>query len=167
MRQVIMYGSGINPDETEFSLEQMIPVRVEGFRRRFNQRTAWRGSEDGREGVLNVERSEGDWINAVLIMDIETGEAERLRERESGYRFEQVDADAITPYRSADAAAIEESVPVWIAIGERVDSSLEPIPSYLELCEEGARFWDKRVDGFYEDFLATTENDGVALNHHS
>lgn len=161
---VVGYGSLLSLDELVPFLQtdgsRVVPVRVDGFRRVFNQESVWRvqasdGGEDER-AVLNAVRDEGCSMNAVLVPDVSAEEYEALRVRESGYRMVEVEEDEIEPYADGDSlpGSVEEGV-VLVPTGntERVNDDLLPIPEYVEICLEGARHWGEE---FHDEFLRTT-----------
>lgn len=164
---IVGYGSLLSPDELvpflKTDASRVVPVRVEGFRRVFNQESVWRakvteGGEDER-AVLNAVRDEGRSMNAVLVPDLSSDEYEALRVRESGYRMVEAEKEDIAPYRTDEDDLPEDDV-VLIPTGrdERVNDDLLPIPEYVEICAEGARYWG---ESFREEFLRTTEVRGT------
>jgi len=163
---VIGYGSLLSPDELvpflQTDASRVKPVRVEGFRRVFNQESVWRvrasEGDDDERAVLNAVRDDGSSMNAVLVPDLSGEEYEALRVRESGYRMVEVESDCIEPYADGDdelpAEAEDDIVLVPTGRDERVDDGLLPIPEYVDICLEGARHWG---DEYHDDFLRTTE----------
>lgn len=162
---VIGYGSLLSLDELvpflETDASRVVPVRVEGFRRLFNEESVWRvrasEGDDEERAVLNAVRDEGCSMNAVLVPDVSAEEYEALRVRESGYRMVEVEDDEIEPYADEEdefPEGVEDDI-VLVPTGreERVDDDLLPIPEYVEICLEGARHWG---DGFHEEFVRTT-----------
>lgn len=157
---LICYGSLLSPDElvpfldTDGYRSRVTPVRVDGFRRIFNQRSVWRANAgDGEEaGVLNAVLDLDRWMNAILVPDLSQTEYDALRRRERGYRMVEVEPSQIEGY--GDGEPPENDV-VLLPTGNhgRVDGSVEPVPSYVDICLNGARRWS---DGFYDDFLDTT-----------
>ena len=154
---VVCYGSLLSPDELVPFLDgdgsRAVTVRVDGFRRVFNQRSVWRAgaSESNGSAVLNAIRDDS-WINAVLVPELSRQEYDALRRRERGYRMVEVEESAIEAYGEEDPCRDDI---LLIATGkeENVDGSLNPIPEYVDICLKGAR---ARGDGFYNDFLNTT-----------
>ncbi|RLE47612.1 MAG: hypothetical protein DRJ31_08575, partial [Candidatus Methanomethylicota archaeon] len=69
--------------------------------------------------------------------------------RERGYERIEIEKGLIKFY---DHPA-EPRGRIWTYTGKRIRSDIMPIPSYLDLCIEGAREWGER---FYRDFLNTT-----------
>ena len=53
---MVAYGGLVHPDEPDFSYHDSTEVRVEGYRRIFNQKASWRTGNGS--AVLNIE--EGD-----------------------------------------------------------------------------------------------------------
>lgn len=163
---LVGYGSLLSPDELNGFLgdgedpeERLVPVRVEGFRRVFNQRSVWRAeaSEDNGDAVLNAVRAEDrgpSSMNAVAVPDLSSVEYESLRKREWGYRMVEVRTESLEPYRAEDELPETE---IWLlptGREERVEEGLSPIPEYVEICLEGARYWG---EDFRDEFIETTE----------
>lgn len=164
---IIGYGSILNPEDItdEFThLDgRVCPVRIDGFKRIFNQEASWRETSESQRAVLNVIQSGEDWFNGILIGDLSRGEFIDLKRRERGYRFVEVEADQIETYDQNDIdldgvsvnwSVVEEQDIIMTTTGNKTDSEASPIPEYLEICKEGAQHWG---DVFYHDFLETTE----------
>ncbi len=148
---VLGYGSLLNPSEIDRTAGmgyEATPVKVEGWTRTFDQETVWRPTEGSERAVLTVEPSD-DWINAVLITDLSEGDFENFETREAGYRSETVPRDSIEPYDDG-SVDVDEAL---ISVGTRRRDDIDPIPSYVELCLEGAAEWG---DEFLRDFVETT-----------
>ena len=159
---VIGYGSLLSPDELvpflETDASRVTPVRVEGFRRVFNQESVWRAKategDENEIAVLNAVRDDTSSMNGVLVPDLSTGEYDALRARESGYRMVEVENEAIEPYGADSEDDLPEDDVVLVPTGNRVKDELLPIPEYIDICLEGARYWG---DGFRDEFLRKTE----------
>lgn len=159
---ILGYGSLLSPDELvpflETDASRVTPVRVEGFRRVFNQESVWRAKvTDGGEdeiGVLNAVRDRGSSMNAVLVPDLSSDEYEALRVRESGYRMVEAEKEAIGHYAEDEKGSLPEDDVVLVPTGNRVNDDVLPIPEYVEVCLEGARHWG---ESFRDEFLRTTE----------
>ena len=159
---VIGYGSLLSPDELvpflETDASRVTPVRVEGFRRVFNQESVWRAKategDENEIAVLNAVRDKTSSMNGVLVPDLSTGEYDALRARESGYRMVEVEHEAIEPYGSDSEGDLPEDDVILVPTGKRVNDELLPIPEYIDICLEGARYWG---DGFRDEFLRTTD----------
>lgn len=160
---VIGYGSLLSPDELvpflQTDASRVVPVRVEGFRRVFNEESVWRvqasKGDDDERAVLNAVRDDDFSMNAVLVPDVSAKEYEALRVRESGYRMVEVESDDIEPYADEDIPESTEDGVVLVPTGreERVNDDLLPIPEYIDICLEGARHWGEQ---FRDEFLRTT-----------
>lgn len=155
---VIGYGSILAPTEIDLVLtaceDRVVPVKVDGFKRVFNQEASWRDVDGPERGVLNVVRDDDHWFNGVLLADLDREEFERYRERERGYRLIEVEREAIDPYDTGDGLILTELELVLIATGKKPRDAIEPIGEYLDLCLEGAETWGRE---FEEDFRTTTE----------
>ena len=148
---VFVYGSLLDPaalDTCFDDVEQRVwPVRGQGFERVCNQRASWRATDGTQQGVLNVVRADGAWCNGLLVTDIQREEFQAFSDREAGYRLVELPATDIEPYaaRNVDTTHIDTTVPpidehdlVLTTTGTKVDHDIDPIPSYLDECLEGA-----------------------------
>ena len=87
MLGIITYGSLINTQEAGKQQEHpahTIPIKLENFKRSFNQRPAWRKSTGEHSAVLNVETSEQYWLNGVCYC-FNHFDFTALDDRERGY----------------------------------------------------------------------------------
>lgn len=155
---LIGYGSLIQPSElaklaTE-TPDRAIPVKIDGLKRVFDQRTSRRTDDDVECAVANVVRSADSWTNGVLLPDVSRAEFDEFRERERWYRLIEVPAGDIDPYDRTDASRIEAQDVVLTTTGLETDADIEPIPEYVDACLEGAAAWG---ENFREDVLETTE----------
>ncbi len=149
---VLGYGSLTNPREIERTVGgefDATPVKVEGLTRTFDQETVWRPTDGRERAVLTVSPSDG-WINAVLISGLDGDDLENFETREAGYRSEKVDVAEVEPYEGGDLE-VEEAL---VSVGTRRRDDITPIPSYVELCLDGAEEWSEE---FLRDFVETTE----------
>jgi len=163
MLGIITYGSLINTQEIEKQQDDpthIIPVKLETFKRSFNQRPAWRKSTGEYSAVLNVQISEQNWLNGVCYcyadFDFTT-----LDNRERGYSRTVVPPDKINGYqghRLPDLAGIF----IYLGKKEYEHSTLLPNPDYLDICLKGAKNWG---EDFYRDFLNTTHINNGRLLH--
>jgi len=150
---ILTYGSLLNTDELEelFPEANYVPVRIDGYRRHFAQKSTFRDGENGERGVLAVEEDENSWCNGLLIYPIEQSEFDEYKERESGYEISEIEINCISPYKNH---TLPELTDVVIPCGARPLSNPKPIPTYAALCIEGAQEWG---DQFVTDFLLTTD----------
>lgn len=154
---VLGYGSILAPEElAEIGRKRaqgVMPVRVHGFKRLFNQEASWRDTDKDKRGVLNVVRDTERWFNAVLVTDLNKREFRAFRERERGYALVEVKSENIEPYDESDESTIGVNELILVATGTKTSGEIEPIPSYVRVCKEGAKQWGEE---FYEDFLTST-----------
>jgi len=164
---IIGYGSILNPDDITEEFDHLdrrvCPVRVDDFKRIFNQEASWRQTSQDERAVLNVVQSNENWFNGILIGDLSRAEFADLQHRERGYRFVEVESNQIDIYNPEDIepdginvnwSAVEEQDLILTTTGKKTDSGALPISDYLEICKEGAQRWG---DVFFQDFLETTE----------
>ena len=165
MLGIITYGSLINTQEVEKLREHpthVIPIKLETFKRSFNQRPAWRKSTGEHSAVLNVETSAQNWLNAVCYcytdFDFTT-----LDDRERGYSRTAVQPDKISYYQGHNLPELEK-VSIYLGKTEYLSNTLLPNPDYLDICLRGAKNWG---EDFYYDFLNTTHiNNGISLHEY-
>jgi hypothetical protein len=162
MLGIIAYGSLINRQETEAQMaapEYIIPIRLEGFKRSFNQRPAWRKSTGKHCAVLNAQRSRQGWLNAVCYC-YSNFDFTALDIRERGYSRTSVEPDQINHYPEHKMAKIE-NIFIYLGKKEYENEILLPNPDYLNTCLVGAQGWGEK---FFCDFLDTTHiNNGILL----
>lgn len=158
---VLGYGSLLHPGEVRaiFGVEEeeLVPVRVEGYRRSFRQKSLHREGREGERAILTVHPDPDHWYNAVLA-PLDEEDMEYYRQREAGYTVTEVPLGDVEAYEDEEIAtenhvgtgSYDELV---TAVGDRPLDDPRPIPNYVSLCVEGARHWG---DGFLRDFLVTT-----------
>jgi hypothetical protein len=153
MKGIITYGSLINPTEIELIAPDAsyTPVKVNGFRRHFGQKSVFRKGNNGQRGVLTVEKEYSSWFNGLLMYSLTDDYITSYKERESGYNIKSVDIYDISSY--PEYSLPEELTEVYIAIGDRSLENPQPIPSYLKICMEGAKTFSNE---FLTDFVITT-----------
>jgi hypothetical protein len=162
---VIVYGSLLAPSVLDDLFEDLAgriwPIRLQEFERVCNQTASWRGIDANQRAVLNVRRADDAWCNGLVVTDLQRGEFEAFRERERGYRLVEVHPDHIDLYEPHDIDApldttrpsLDDQDLVLVTTGTKVDHEIDPIPSYLEECIDGASQWG---GAFLADFKATT-----------
>lgn len=151
---LLVYGSLINIKELEkysLSAKTYIPVRINGYKRIFNQEPSWRRNEGNHIGVLNLEYSGNSWINALYI-SLKDNELEMFDIREKGYNKNKIPLKNIEYYFDDE---IPENTLLYTYIGkdEKINNTIMPNHEYLNICLNGAEFFG---DEFYDDFLSTT-----------
>lgn len=158
-RGVLVYGSLLHEPTLSATLSattvaDAIPVKVHGYRRRFDKASAHREGVDGETAILNVAPESGEWLNAVLVPDVPDDEFTEYRKREYRYDLVDVPPSDLRPYDAADATTVGRLDERLIATSEGGLDDPEPIPYYVDKCVEGARGWG---EGFLTDFLVTTD----------
>ena len=88
MYNQIVYGSLLHVDELKKqnidpSLVDL--VKVKGFKRVFNQLPSWRKVDGIKKAVMNIEKDENSWFNALVIKNLDEKYIEDLDHRERGY----------------------------------------------------------------------------------
>lgn len=174
MRQnsaVVAYGSSMHPNAIDEAFGDFnplaIPVDFKGYKRVFNNRSAWRKPEGKQSAVLNVVPDPEHRCNAILIVIQRKDLTDAYEQnKESGYDFERVSLDQVEPYTLPNRYDLNELNQIKVPIGNRVEPDIEPFLSYVEECLEGAKWWDERFnhaddvnydESFLEDFIHTTE----------
>ncbi|MES3517212.1 MAG: hypothetical protein PPP58_06060 [Natronomonas sp.] len=162
---VIGYGSLLQPSAlrsfSESAAKRAVPVRVDGLCRIFNQQTSWRSDDETACAVANAVRDDDAWLNGIVIPDIRRAEFRKFRERERWYRLIEVPIDDVAPYDGDDRSRIEDHELIVTTTGMKTDPNIEPIPSYVAACLDGAATWGETVR---EEFVATTRtNSGDPL----
>jgi hypothetical protein len=151
---IITYGSLIDPDvlESEFGNISYVKIRLSGYRRHFAQRAEYREGEDGENCVASIERSQSDWVSALLVTGLTEDEYEAYLQREKGYNMEEIAPELIHFYDTEwDLDRFDD---ILAPIGNNFVSSLpNPVPSYVQSCVEGAF---KHGTKFGSDFVLTT-----------
>jgi hypothetical protein len=161
---ILAYGSLIHPEEfSRKEIVDVIPVKVRGFKRLFNQKPSWRKGEGNRIGVLNVEHSHEHTINAVCLC-FESEHPDELNSRESGYTQLQVISEHIECY---PGHALPEAIECYLFMGKEEMKRHDILPNcdYLQICMSGAKEWGEH---FYEEFVETTYlANGSKLAHYA
>lgn len=151
---IIVYGSLLNSAELadhDLSTEHVVPVKVRGYKRLFNQKPSWRIGTGDHIGVLNVECASEAWINAICLY-IPYEEQNVFASRESGYIREEIHINAITCY---SGFCMIEDVSYYIYRGkeEKLGKNILPNHEYLDICIQGAEEWG---EDFMREFFTTT-----------
>lgn len=163
---VVVYGSILDPNDLKDlfgNIEgRVLPVKVNGFKRIFNQEASWRETEDLKRAVLNVTQSPENWFNGILVADLSRSEFNQFRERERGYQLVEIKPDQIERFGVTDLDTelsieqlnLESQDLVLTTTGTKTRSDIKPIEEYLDICRKGASKWGQQ---FLRDFLETTE----------
>lgn len=158
---ILGYGSLLNPREVEamFGVEEALlkPVRVDGYRRSFTQKSLVREGDSGERAILTVQPSPEEWFNAVVV-PLADEDMDYYRQREAGYTVTEVDPQDVETYRDKELGVtrnidVDRFDRFVTAVGDRPLEDPRPIPYYVSICVEGARHWG---DTFLTDFVVTT-----------
>jgi len=154
---LIVYGSLINKKELfgvfdYVTKKEVIPIRLNGFKRVFNQEEVWRKGSGKKIAVLNVVKSDNSWFNGILVRSVNENYFKFIDKREEGYKRIKVDPTSI---KFVYGISTKLEGQIWIYTGKehKMRKDILPIPSYLDICLEGTKEWG---EGFYNDFLITT-----------
>ena len=74
MYNQIVYGSLLHVNELikqNIDYKKINFVKVQGFRRVFNQLPSWRKIEGIKKAVMNIEVDTQSWFNAIVIKDLD------------------------------------------------------------------------------------------------
>jgi len=163
MYNLIVYGSLLNPKELlkhDIDLKNIECVKVKGFKRVFNQLPSWRETEGFKKAVLNIEKEQNCWFNAIVIKNLSKKYIEELDQREKGYDRISLKDDAVRNYKDE---SLKNCIIYKGKAGKQSDK-IAPNPNYYKICLEGAKSHFKE---FFADYMKTTyQNDlkgGVKL----
>ena len=149
---LVVYGSLINKNELlkeGISLVDVECVRVQGFKRVFNQEPSYRFVDSINRAVLNVQESKELWFNAIVIKNLSEEYFKTLDEREKGYNRVSLKAEQVISYD-------KKNIPnCFIYIGKKEKESFEILPNeeYLNICLKGVKTFG---EDFHKEFLDTT-----------
>lgn len=150
---IVVYGSLFHRDDLRHlfsSLEDRTArVKLDGYQRVFDARADRRDTIDNRSAVLNLHQGE-DWCNGILVTNLTAAEYGVYARRETTYRFELVNPDAISFYRDDSIDLPDEII---VPCDAPSYNDIRPIPTYVSTCLQGARLWG---DEFYAEFLEKT-----------
>lgn len=155
MNNILVYGSLMNLEEiSKLGLQNksLIPVKLMGHQRAFNQEPSWRKVEEEKRAVLNVINSSSNWFNGIIITGLTEDILVDLDKREMGYNRVNVDMLKVSFYDSIQEMPEGDT---WIYAGkpEKRNVNILPGAEYLKICIQGAGQWG---DFFLEDFFKTT-----------
>ena len=149
----IVYGSLLHPEELKshgISMDMVEFVKVKNYKRVFNQEPSRRRSDTINRAVLNIQRDDNCWFNALLIKNIPENSLKELDIREIGYDRLNLE-DGLVRYYKDDKIA--KNCFVYIGKVGKQNSNIFPNIEYFKLCLNGAK---SHFDKFYLDYLNTT-----------
>ncbi len=153
MYNQIVYGSLLHVDELKkqnIALSKVDLVKVKGFKRIFNQLPSWRKVDGNKKAVMNIEKDENSWFNALVIKDLDEKYIQNLDHRERDYNRTALEDGSVTLH--SDGAVLENCI-VYEGKDGKQSSEILPNPDYFEICKNGAECHGKK---FFEDYLKTT-----------
>ena len=159
---LIVYGSLINKKELfneGISLFDVELVRVSSFRRVFNQEPSYRLVDSINRAVLNIEKDENFWFNAIVIKNLKKEYFDILDKREKGYNRVFLEESIVKTY---DDIQIPNCV-IYQGKSNKQNQEILPNFEYLNICLNGIQDFGKE---FFNDFLRTTyknSKNGLAL----
>ncbi len=152
---ILVYGSLINKDELigeGVDISFCTPVVLEGYKREFSQKSQRPIYLGSNKAVLTVIKDKNSFCNAILVPNIKEKDLEVLDYREAGYNIVKVSFDSLN-FKYQELNEKIDEVYIYLGKDEFYDTSLVPIPKYLDICLKGASSWDEQ---FYNDFIETT-----------
>jgi len=153
MYNQIVYGSLLHPMELKkhnISMDDVEFVRVNGFKRLFNQEPTYRKADSIYRAVLNIQKDENSWFNAILIKNIAKNSLKELDAREAGYNRVNLKDGLVTCYKDGK---IVKNCFVYIGKTGKQNDEILPNIEYFKLCLDGAK---SHFEQFYKDYLKTT-----------
>ncbi|MFB6100036.1 MAG: hypothetical protein ABEK16_02070 [Candidatus Nanohalobium sp.] len=151
---------------------EMMPVKVDGFRRKYDLKTSYGGT------MLDIEKDEKEWMNAVVISGLSEEEKEELDSSESSYETVKVDLEDVESYVEEQRETLEqefENGEVELYIGEprttnrtrkqtyhdRIRTGIDMIGESLEAMY-GETDGEKLAEEMWRDFKQTTYESPIA-----
>jgi len=140
-------------ERKNIDINKLAPVTVSGFKRVFAQEPSWRRSIGIDRAVLTVVEDKDNYINAILVIDLNDTYLKLFDNRERGYRRVNVCASSIKYCQGYGNDLELGDVYLYVGKKEKYNENLIPNPDYLSICTEGAKMWGEE---FYDTFLKTT-----------
>jgi len=153
MYNQIVYGSLLHVDELKkqnIDPSRVDLVKVQGFKRVFNQLPSWRKVDGIKKAVMNIEKDKNSWFNALVIKDIDEAYLQDLDHRERGYNRTALKDGSVTLY--SDGTVLENCI-VYKGKEDKQSSEILPNSDYFTICKDGAECHGKE---FLDDYLKTT-----------
>jgi hypothetical protein len=153
MYNQIVYGSLLHVDELKkqnIDPSRVDLVKVKGFKRVFNQLPSWRKVDGIKKAVMNIEKDENSWFNALVIKDIDEAYLQDLDHRERGYNRTALEDGSVTLY--SDGSVIKNCI-VYKGKEDKQSSEILPNPDYFIICKDGA---ECHGEEFFKDYLQST-----------
>ncbi len=125
-------------------------VKVQGFKRVFNQLPSWRKVDGNKKAVMNIEVDENAWFNALVIKNLDEEYIKDLDHRERGYDRVALSDESVTLY--SDNSSLKNCI-VYKGKLDKQSNEILPNPDYFEICKNGAKCHGEE---FLNDYLKTT-----------
>ncbi len=156
---LVVYGSLLHSNELKkhnIQRDMVQMLRVEGYKRIFNQLPSWRKVDGMEKAVLNIEEDSDFWFNAIVIKDLSIDYMRDLDKREIGY--ERILLNKAVTY---DGEKVDNCFAYIGKTGKQSDLIL-PNSNYLKICLEGAKSYGEK---FFEEFKKTTFQNDLKGNY--
>lgn len=159
---LIVYGSLINKEELSnegISLLDVEIVKVFSFKRVFNQEPSYRLEDSLHRAVLNIEKDENSWFNAIVIKNLKEEYFHTLDRREKGYNRIFLENSKVKDYNNIEVL----NCVIYQGKANKQNQEILPNFDYLNICLNGMDYFGKE---FFNDFLKTTyknSKDGLTL----
>jgi cation transport regulator ChaC len=154
---LIVYGSLLNPKELakqNVDINNIEFVKVQGFRRIFNQEPSWRKVNSINRAVMNIQKDKNSWFNGIAIKGLTKEHIEDLDKRERGYNKVVIkDGDVVT----YDNKVLKNCI-VYVGKEGKQNSKILPNKEYFNICLEGAK---AHFEEFYQDYIKTTNKNDL------
>ncbi len=149
---LIVFGSLLHPDELlkhNVSIDMVKLVKVQGYKRLFDQEPSWRKSDTINRAVMNIKPHSNSWFNAIAILDLREEDFEDLDKREKGYDRTALKDGMVITY----AGEIIKDCIVYVGKKNKQNNTILPNKEYFKLCLDGANSHFKQ---FFDDYIKTT-----------
>lgn len=153
MYNQIVYGSLFHVNELKkqnIDPSKIDLVKVQGYKRVFNQLPSWRKVDGIKKAVMNIEADKNSWFNALVIKDLDEEYIKELDHRERGYDRLVLKDGLVTLY--SDGSVLKNCI-VYKGKKDKQSSEILPIDDYFTTCKDGAKCHGAE---FFEDYLKTT-----------
>jgi len=137
---------------------EMIPVKVDGFQRKYNLESTYGGT------MLDIEEDKDHWMNATLILGLSEEEKEKLDSSEENYRTRELKIEDVEPYLDEHEAQLEDEFKnnkVELYIGEPKTTDRTRNQTYHDRIRTGIDILgeihrENIAKQFWKDFQETT-----------
>jgi len=145
----------------------VIPVKIDGLERRYSLDVDYGGA------MLDVERDEDSWMNAVVITGLSADEKEALDSSEENYETEELDMENVEPYLEEHSENLEEAFEngeVQIYIGDHKETDRFRNRTYHGRIRTGMDFigeiyGEELGEQMWQDFKETTVENSIPGAH--